>query len=394
MRRIAFVSEYPASPRAVVGGVQAAVRQLAVEMASRGLEVHAVSAELDRTEARDEVVEGVRVHRLAGNRRFGNVTLGRAERRATVEALRRIDPDVVHAHVLGPPALGAMESGYAWVATAHGMQEAEGRTLSGWIDRVRSSSRVRMERMSLHGLRHLIVISPYVTAYFGDRLRGIRVHAIENPVAEPFFRAEARRDPRTVLFAGRLIPRKDVPTLLRAVAELRRRGAEVRLRLAGHADGSGHDRALHALAAELGISEATRFLGALPPEAMRDELARAGIWVQSSRQETASIALMEAMATGAPVVATDVGGTRHVVQHERTGLLVPPGNPRALADALEGLLRDPAAAERIGREARAEAERRFRVPAVVDRTLAVYEAARADGDAFRSLQPAGSGGRN
>jgi glycosyltransferase involved in cell wall biosynthesis len=394
MKRIAFVSEYPASPRFVVGGVQAAVRQLAVEMAARGLDVHAVSTELDRSEPLDEVLEGVHVHRRTGRRRFGNVTMGRRERRDTAETLRRIAPDVVHAHVLGPPALGAMASGCAWVATAHGMQEAEARSLEGWVNRVRSSSRIRMERMSLRGLRHLIVISPYVLEYFGDLLRDVRVHPIENPVAEPFFRAEAVRDPGVILFTGRLIPRKDVATLLRAVSSLRSQGLRPRLRLAGDDGGSGHGRDLRDLAGELDLGDAVEFLGSLAPEEVRSELGRAGIWVQSSRQETASIALMEAMATGAPVLATDVGGTRHMVDHGRTGLLVPPSDPAGLAAALARFLREPAQAERMGRAARAEAVSRFRVSSVVDRTLAVYEAARADATRSRSLQSAGSGGRN
>jgi glycosyltransferase involved in cell wall biosynthesis len=103
---------------------------------------------------------------------------------------------------------------------------------------------------------------------------------------------------------------------------------------------------------------------------------------------------MEAMATGAPVVATDVGGTRQVLDHGRTGLLVPAGDPAGLAVALARLLREPAEADRIGRAARAEAVSRFRVSSVVDRTLAVYEAARTDAARSGSLQSAGSGGRN
>jgi len=320
--------------------------------------------------------------------------MGRRERHATAEALRRIGPDIVHAHVLGPPSLAAIESGYPWVATAHGMQEAEGRTARGWINRVRLSSRVRMERMSLRSLRHLIVISPYVLEYFGDRLDSLQVHAIENPVAEPFFRTEARRNPDTVLFTGRLIPRKDVATLLRAVGRLSERGVGVRLRLAGAGDGGGHERELRELAGRTGAEGRVTFLGALSPDQVRRELAAAGIWVQSSRQETASIALLEAMATGAAVVATDVGGTRHLVDHGRSGLLVPPGDPGALADALTVFLKDPAAARDAGAQARAEADRRFRVGSVVDRTLSVYEAVLAEVGAARHLQSAGSSGRN
>ena len=159
--KVAIVAEDPAAPDCVVGGVQAAVRRLAVEMARRpGLEVHAVSFELGRRETLVEDVEGVRVHRFPMPRRFGNVTLGWAERRETAATLRRIAPDIAHAHVLGPATLGTADSGVPWVATAHGIQALQGRLLEGWVNRIRARAYDAMERMSLRRVRHLIVISP------------------------------------------------------------------------------------------------------------------------------------------------------------------------------------------------------------------------------------------
>ena len=190
--RVAFVSEYAESAHRVVGGVQAVVRRLAKTMAARpGFHVHAVSVEPGRTDARTDDVEGVTVHRLPATARFGNLTMGHKERQETARVLREIGADIVHAHVLGPPALGAADSGLPWIATAHGMQADEGRLQEGWVSRVRSAATVRMERMSLDRLSDLIVISPYVEEYFRDRLRGIRTHAIENPVAGRFFDVEA-----------------------------------------------------------------------------------------------------------------------------------------------------------------------------------------------------------
>lgn len=372
--RVAFVSEYPASPDRVVGGVQAVVRQLATEMAGRdGFDVHAVSFDRDLQGARTDTMEGVRVHRFPATPRLGNLTMGRAERRTTARALREIAPDVAHAHVLGPPALGAAESGVPWLATAHGMQEAEGRTLRGPANRVRALTHVRMERRSLRALRHLIVISPYVLEYFGGRLDGIVTHAIENPVEERFFGASPPGDPRVILFSGRLIPRKDVETLLEAAGRLARDGVEFRLRLAGDADDPVYRRDLEHRARAAGVAERTAFLGSLPPVELVRELEGAGVYVQSSRQETASLSVMEAMAAGLPVVATDVGGTRHLVEDGRSGRLVPPADPASLAGALAEYLHAPDSAIRAGRAGREIAERRFRARAVVDRTVEVYE---------------------
>jgi glycosyltransferase involved in cell wall biosynthesis len=335
---------------------------------------------------RDDVLEGVRVHRFPATRRFGNLTLGRRERRTTAAALRRIRPDVAHAHVLGPAALGAAESGFPWVATAHGMQAAEGPTLRGWRNRVRSMTYVRMERMSLRGLRHLIVISPYVMDYFADRAAGVTAHPIENPVAARFF--DVRRAPRpgVLLFSGRLIPRKDLETLIDALGAL---GPDrtPRLRVAGAADDPEYAAALHARAGRAGVGERVDLLGPLPPARLEDELAAASVFVQSSRQETASVAVAEAMAAGVPVVATDVGGTRHLVEEGRSGRLVPPCDPARLAEALAAYLDDPAGAEAAGLRGREIAEERFRVERVVDRTLGVYRRAREEAAASRADNP-------
>jgi glycosyltransferase involved in cell wall biosynthesis len=372
--RIAFVAEYPAAPDRVVGGVQSVVRRLAVEMARRAdLDVHAVSFQPGLRQAVEETLEGVRVHRFPATARFGNVTMGRVERRATAAALRRIRPDVAHAHVLGPPALGAAESGVPWVATAHGMQAAEGRVSSGWANRVRAGAHVRMERMCLRRLQHLIVISPYVAEYFAGRLDGILTHAIENPVDDRFFAVEGPRDPARVLFAGRLIPRKDVETLLAAAGILARRGVRFQLRIAGEADDADYERGLRRRSEREGLGEACEFLGSIAPEALARELGASGIFVQSSRQETASVAVMEAMAAGLAIVATDAGGTRSLLEGGEAGRVVPVADPEGLAAGLEEMLASPERQSRSGWAARAVARRRFRLGPIVDRTLAVYE---------------------
>lgn len=374
--RVALLAEYPLVPDRPVGGVQAVVRLLAAEMASRpDLEVHAVSFHPGLGGPVEETLENVRVHRFAATSRFGNLTLGRVERRVTVDALRRIRPDVVHAHVLGPPALAAADSGIPWVATAHGMQAAEGRTLHGWVNRVRAGARVRMERLCLRRLDHLIVISPYVAEYFAGRLEGIVTHAIENPVDERFFRVAGPHDPRRFLFAGRLIPRKDLETLLAACGLLARRGVVFELRIAGGADDAAFGRALVARAAAEGVDDRCTFLGPISRERLEAELAACGVFVQSSRQETASVAAVEAMAAGCAVVATDAGGTRQLL--EGIGRVVPVRDTAALAGALEEMAVDHEQREQAGRRGREAAARRFRAAPIVDRTLGVYRQALA-----------------
>jgi glycosyltransferase involved in cell wall biosynthesis len=93
-----------------------------------------------------------------------------------------------------------------------------------------------------------------------------------------------------------------------------------------------------------------------------------------SRMEGFSQSLLEAMALGKPVIASNAGGNPELVTHETDGLLVPPLNPRAWAGAIERLLSDPSAAARLGTAARRTARERFSLEHTVTRTLGLYRA--------------------
>jgi glycosyltransferase involved in cell wall biosynthesis len=164
---------------------------------------------------------------------------------------------------------------------------------------------------------------------------------------------------------GRLSPEKDQATLLRAVARVIRAEPSFRLEIAG--DGPCRDD-LHRLTGELSLAGTARFLGQV-----RDVpglLARAGLFVLSSLSEGISLTLLEAMASGLPVVATRVGGNPEVVLDGQTGWLVPPADPDALAAALLELWGNPEAGRQRGAEGRCRVEQHFDVRGMV----AAYEA--------------------
>ncbi len=182
-------------------------------------------------------------------------------------------------------------------------------------------------------------------------------------------------EPHTLLWVGRVEPAKDLISLLHAFAEVRKAEPGARLRIVGAlADG---DRAAaylahcRALAAQLFPDEAedAYAVGANPvsfeeigsPEApdLADAYAGGGVVVLSSVVEGFPISLIEAMLCGRATVSTDVGAVVEVIGG--TGLVVPPRNPRALAQACVRLLRDPERRARLGAAARARALELFTV---------------------------------
>ncbi|WP_420126696.1 glycosyltransferase [Longimicrobium sp.] len=149
-------------------------------------------------------------------------------------------------------------------------------------------------------------------------------------------------DGPVLVACGRLVPQKDYPVLLRALARVREQ-LPARLRILGE----GPLRAeLQALAASLGVADAVSWEG-FQPDPTR-YMAAADVFVLSSAYEGFGNVIVEAMAAGAPVVATDCPyGPGEILEGGRHGVLVPPGDPGAFADALLRVLRDPALRERL-----------------------------------------------
>jgi glycosyltransferase involved in cell wall biosynthesis len=177
-----------------------------------------------------------------------------------------------------------------------------------------------------------------------------------------------------VVCAARLYPVKGVDVLLEATALVRLDVPDVRVRVVGGVETGYDDYALEirALRARLGLDDVVDLGGFVNRPA--DEWRDAWLYVQPSRHETFGVAVAEAMACAVPVVVSRTGGLTEVVEHERTGLLVPPGDPAALAAAMVALLTDRDRAARLAAAARAHVHREFTTDRMVERMVAVYDA--------------------
>ena len=154
---------------------------------------------------------------------------------------------------------------------------------------------------------------------------------------------------RRVLFVGRLAAAKGLPILLDAIAALRREMPSIELTLAG--DGPDRQR-LEDQAARLGSAENLRFLGPGSQAKVRELLAQSDVFALASFAEGVPVVLMEAMAACVPVIATRIAGIPELVDDGACGLLVTPGDARALASAIVRLLSDPALRNRLGEAGR------------------------------------------
>jgi colanic acid/amylovoran biosynthesis glycosyltransferase len=165
-----------------------------------------------------------------------------------------------------------------------------------------------------------------------------------------------REQVQKIFCAARLAPEKGIEFLVEALAVLIRRNYDVRLRIAG---GGPSRLALENLAQKLGVMERVQFLGMLSEQDLTHELSSSDLFVLPSFAEGLPVSVMEAMALGVPVIATNVAGTSELVENGETGLLVRPTDSEALANAMITMMGDYDLRRRSAQLGRAKVAREF-----------------------------------
>lgn len=198
----------------------------------------------------------------------------------------------------------------------------------------------------------IVVPSEYLRSVFTRH--GYRTRVIRNVVDTSRFVYRERRIPRPRLLSTRnLEPHYRVDNTLEAFARLRGRYPDATLTVAGY---GGEEGRLRRLAASLGV-EGVRFAGRVEPEAMPRLYDEADIFLNSSVVDNQPVSVLEAFAAGLPVVSTAAGDLAALVRNGETGLIVPSGDPEAMADAVTSLLGNPDHTVAMARRGRQEAQR-------------------------------------
>jgi len=284
-----------------------------------------------------------------------------SEFRSAVRARREFDPHVVHAHWWFPSGLvGAWTARIAnrpLVTTLHGTDVRLARTVA----------------FSRPGFRHVVRNSAAVTAvsrFLADETRdlvsGSAPTVAPMPVATSLFSPGGHREPKRLLFVGRLNAQKGIETLLRALAQTR---SDASLDVIG--DGADETR-LRELAGELGIASRVRWIGSMPQQQLTAHYRSAAAVVVPSINEGLGLVAVEAQLCETPVIAFDSGGLSDVVQNDRTGVLVKETSAGALAAAIDSLLARPDRGATLGAAGRLYAIATFSTDAVARRYADLY----------------------
>ena len=355
-----------------IGGVERQLAAVVPLLQARGVEPYVLTRRLRGTQ-RFETVGGAPVYRLPvpGPKPLASLTF-------TLSALpliKRLNPDLIHAHELISPATTAIAArklfGIPVVATVHG---------SGLSSDVLRLKRRFLGKTRLKILCREIAAFCVISAVIDRELatEGVPVQkriSIPNgvdtgrfaPLAPAQKKALRSRlalpaEARIVIFVGRLAPEKRVDLLTGIWRSVRQAVPRALLLILG----SGPEEAGLKQRAGDGIL----FLGSQPD--VTPYLQAADLFVLPSAAEGLSLALLEALACGLPVIATSVGGNPEVIRHLETGWLTPPDDPPALTEAIVTLLGDEKLQSKLRENARAHAVQNYSLIKMADRLVDLY----------------------
>lgn len=278
------------------------------------------------------------------------------------DLLRREPVAHLHAHFATAPTLVAMFAseltGIPYTFTAHARDI--------YVD-----TQHRLLRKQIAQAHAVVTVSQYNQEYLKREISPAsngKIHCIYNGLDLANFNFHWPRaadlGPPVILSVARLIRKKGLEDLIKAAAILKKQGRAFKMEIVG----SGPLRlALEARAVELSLGDCVEFTGAQPQEKVSSAYGRAAIFAlpcvvtKDGDRDGIPTVILEAMASGVPVVSTPVSGIPELIDSFRDGVLVPPNNPLMLADALERLLSDPELRDNLARAARSKIESAFLV---------------------------------
>ena len=291
---------------------------------------------------------------------------------------RRRRPAIVHTHTSKAGFVGRLAAWLARVPVV--IHQPHGHVFYGYWNRPRTAAFVALERLAAHWTDTIVTLTPreveehlqrgigrseqFAVIPSGVPIRAVRAAA--PPRAEARARLGLSPEAYVIAGVGRLVPVKGFDLLVTALAQVAARVPSAHVLLIG--SGAEHD-ALQARAAALGVADRLHITGSVTDVTGR--LAAADVLAAPSRNEGMGRVIVEAMALGLPVVGARVGGIADVIDAE-CGLLVPPDDASALADALLELALDEARRTKLGAAARPRAEA-FSTTVAADALRALYD---------------------
>lgn len=335
-----------------VGGANTHILNLLDNLQNnKDLDIHVVSlSKATNTNAKNKQ-DGITYHTLKSPRLPKTVTGISVDHRALIKKVNEIKPDIIHAQILGAPyGLAAMKlcSRYPTVLTVHTLVEMDSKNQTGTVkEKIHDAIWKYLERREIKSIPNFISVSNSIAKEI--KKRGAQnVQVIPNGISDEWFNIKNNEVEGRILFVGRVIPVKAIENLIRALKMVIASIPEAHLHIVGPTPDNAYKKKLDEIINNLELQDSIKFTGPKKGDLLVIEYSECAVFALPSKDESFGIVLLEAMAAGKPVIATNVGGIPEIITDKKMGMLIPFGDVNHLAETITKLLTEPEMRLNIG----------------------------------------------
>jgi len=373
-------------PPRIVGGIARHCNGLARALAHNGHDVHVVTLDFPGAPIYEEI-NGIKVYRASTELGHPNFLtwaflFNHFLEKKLAGVSRKVDFDVVHVH--------DWLTGFAGISFKHQMQKPLVSTIHG-TEIGRAQGLHNPDSLTIDGIEwwttyeanKIIVTSASMKAEIQGhfRLPQEKIEIVPNGIDTKRYNASVDQsavkgrygvnpDEKLVLCVGRLVPQKGIEYLIRAVPRIAKRYPNSKFIVVGEGWLRGH---LEYIARSTGYQWKITFTGWIPDRELIALLNSADALVVPSIYEPFGIVVLEGMAAGVPVVASDVGGLAEIVEHEHTGILAYSRSPESIAWAVDRVLSDPDHSKEMAQNAQEMVQKTYSWEAIAMKTAKAYK---------------------
>ena len=255
--------------------------------------------------------------------------------------IMKVRPDIIHVQGIGKyysfPIL--KECSNPVILTVHGIIHQESKSWRGLLGKYRGYVGRHLEKNMLNRAKYLIAVSPYVKRTIAPMTAG-DISVIYNSLDEIFFSINKNEVPNRILFVGGIEERKGLHILIDAIAAIKQTIPAIKLHIVGGIRKASYYNDLLNQIVNLGLQDSIVFKNHLSNSELMQEYSEAALFVLPSKEESLGVVLLEAMATGTPIVASNIGGIPDIIEDGQNGYLVNYGDSQAMASSIIKLLSD------------------------------------------------------
>lgn len=357
-----------------IGGIAAHVYELSKALVKQGNDVHVITLRRNFHEEKYQEIDGVKVYRIYYPRLkiIGFFVYLFIVRLKVKELFKNGESDIIHSHNIPDAMIASTFKNIPRVETEHS---------SGFLEAIERGKHKRLYRRLLSQVDHVIgpsqeLVDTFVKLGVEREKTSFIPNGVDLEKFNPRIRGDEVRkkyeiepDGKVILCPRRLDPKNGVKYLIKAMPHIVSNINNVRCLIVG--DGIEMED-LKREAVELGVGDRVIFAGRVPNSEMPKYYAASDVVVLPSLKEATSIAGLEAMAMGRPLIGTKVGGIPQIIADGETGILAPPRKPEELAYTIVSLLNNNRKCDLMGLNARKRVEKEFSWEVIAKGSMEIY----------------------